>query len=397
MPSMLYINGIPHATRRLDHTLIIYDRQSDKIHRDLLPLARILLDTLRIMNPHYRQFPPPQPRTSVVHHLACDDQPNDQRELAFINIGPPIDIRAMVHHENFDSQSANLEPILYPLLFPTGTPGWSPVESFGLLQYTAARMSQSILMRAFGRTSQQWLCHMHARWRYLDVIAKSNSYAFLSSLQRRLTTYIEHCRHRHLDPSNIGRLACIPSSLHGSLSAQRERINDLAAIAASAGVSDFFITFTCSPDWPECSALKHSLGIFDEHLYNFPDIVARVFHSRNKALRKQLKAIFPLLKWIAQTIEFQKRLLPHSHTLLRSGLTVQQVMSNIDAYVTCRIPSVNDDPELHHLDIQHSITCNTPAQTDAFAEIQTDRHVQDASGVSPNRLPPTPLSTIPAA
>ena len=46
------------------------------------------------------------------------------------------------------------------------------------------------------------------------------------------------------------------------------------------GYPDFFVTFTCNPNWPEIQeALLQQLG---QYVNYRPDIVAQVFHLRLK-------------------------------------------------------------------------------------------------------------------
>ena len=64
---------------------------------------------------------------------------------------------------------------------------------------------------------------------------------------------------------------------------------DAMAVVRRYGKPDYFITFTASPAWPEISENLPP----GEHAVNRPDLVARVFHLKLKALLKML--IVPLV------------------------------------------------------------------------------------------------------
>jgi len=59
------------------------------------------------------------------------------------------------------------------------------------------------------------------------------------------------------------------------------------AICAHIGYPDFFITFTCNPNWPEIrEALEQQPG---QHANDRPDIVARVFRLGLQELMRDFK------------------------------------------------------------------------------------------------------------
>ena len=71
---------------------------------------------------------------------------------------------------------------------------------------------------------------------------------------------------------------------------------------------------TANPDWPE---IKHNLRRGEE-ASNRPDLVARVFRQKLRALLEDLTQKDVLGRPAAYTyvVEFQKRGLPHAHVLL---------------------------------------------------------------------------------
>jgi len=87
---------------------------------------------------------------------------------------------------------------------------------------------------------------------------------------------------------------------------------DSMAIARHFGKPTMFVTCTANPHWPEIIA---ALGP-NQRAENRPDIVARVFHEKVKALLQDLKTQYGRYLGIVWTIEYQKRGLPHIHILL---------------------------------------------------------------------------------
>ena len=89
---------------------------------------------------------------------------------------------------------------------------------------------------------------------------------------------------------------------------------DALAIVREHGRPDYFVTITANPAWPE---IADNLAP-GEHAVNRPDLVARVFALKLKALLLDLTEHGALGVIVAYcwTIEFQKRRLPHAHILL---------------------------------------------------------------------------------
>jgi len=90
-----------------------------------------------------------------------------------------------------------------------------------------------------------------------------------------------------MDASGIGRRCILPSSFTGESRYMGRHFLDAMAICSQIDYSDFFITFTCNPNWPEIEeALQQQLG---QHANNRPDIVARVFRLRLRELMWNFK------------------------------------------------------------------------------------------------------------
>lgn len=91
-------------------------------------------------------------------------------------------------------------------------------------------------------------------------------------------------------------------------------LQDGMARVAALGSPDLFLTMTCNANWPE---IKQALLPGQKPL-DRPDIVARVFRLKLAALKHLIlhKGVLGKVVAYCDTIEFQKRGLPHCHMLL---------------------------------------------------------------------------------
>src|SRR5437773_8514719 len=120
------------------------------------------------------------------------------------------------------------------------------------------------------------------------------------------------------------------------------------AICRHYGRADFFITFTCNPQWEEIMANLPPGFSSSVRPNNF----ARVFNLKLKALLDDLLNKHVLETPVANvyTIEFQKRGLPHAHILLilnnNDKIRDVKFLNNI---ICAEIPDRNIDPDLYNV------------------------------------------------
>ena len=77
-----------------------------------------------------------------------------------------------------------------------------------------------------------------------------------------------------------GRLTVLPPTIYGSPRWYAKEFQVAMALVRVKGKPDFFLTFTCSPNWPEIKG-----SIFEgQQTHQTPDIIARVFHMKVEAL-----------------------------------------------------------------------------------------------------------------
>ncbi|XP_071731261.1 uncharacterized protein [Rutidosis leptorrhynchoides] len=146
--------------------------------------------------------------------------------------------------------------------------------------------------------------------------------------------------------ADVGSRTILPASFTGGPRYMYSRYLDALAICRVFGNPLFFITFTCNVKWPEIA----------RYLRPFPhltpsdraDIVARVFHVKVTefvAFLKEEKSLGPY-RGVLYTIEYQKRGLPHCHTLLWVySAAADPITDHLDDYISAELP----DPELIQL------------------------------------------------
>lgn len=146
--------------------------------------------------------------------------------------------------------------------------------------------------------------------------------------------------------SATGQPKVLPSSFTGGPRYMQQQYQDAMAVCRKKSKPDLFITMTCNPQWPEVeSALLPHQKPNDR-----PDILARVFRLKLKALLKDLTQGHVLGKVIGHcyTIEFQKRGLPHAHILLILHPDDKPTTTDdYDSIVSAEIPDVDADPDLY--------------------------------------------------
>ncbi|GKC58186.1 DNA helicase [Tanacetum coccineum] len=145
----------------------------------------------------------------------------------------------------------------------------------------------------------------------------------------------------------------LPNTFTGEPRYMYNHYLDALAICRSLGNPQFFITFTCNVKWPE---IKRYMAQYPELTPNDRAyIVCRVFEQKVIEFIKFLKEVktFGYVCAVLYTIEFQKRGLPHCHTLLwvdsKSELQDAQYMTVWTLRICTEIPDPVEDPRDYKL------------------------------------------------
>jgi hypothetical protein len=181
----------------------------------------------------------------------------------------------------------------------------------------------------------------------------------LNQKQLRSESYIhlQDALNQDGNATNVGQRIILPATFTGSPRYMHQRSQDALAYVRKHGKPDLFITFTCNPKWSEIEdELFEHQAQYDRH-----DLTARVFHEKQKKLIlliKDLKIFGETLCWI-YTIEWQKRGLPHSHTLLWLKQKIRP--ADLDSIISAELPHPDEDPDLYQIiSTQHSWTLRQP-------------------------------------
>ncbi|KAK3894468.1 hypothetical protein Pcinc_001774 [Petrolisthes cinctipes] len=144
---------------------------------------------------------------------------------------------------------------------------------------------------------------------------------------------------------NVGQQVILPSSHIGSPRYMHACCQDAMAYVRKYGRPDLFITFTCNPKWQE---IQNELFDGQTH-YDRHDLTARVFHEKHKKLIWLLRhgKIFGELQCFMSTIEWQKRGLPHSHTLIWCKEKIRP--EQIDDIISAKLPDEEEDKHLYDI------------------------------------------------
>ncbi|KAL8618847.1 hypothetical protein ACOMHN_000854 [Nucella lapillus] len=252
----------------------------------------------------------------------------------------------------------------YPLMFVNGEDGYN----FSLKQFhpqTKEKTTKSVsckdhyafrlmvrpdefnhLLR-FKNVTSQFLVDMYA-----TIETERLTFIRLNQTKLRVEQYIHLQDALNVDGNahNIGQQVILPSSFVGSPRYMNERTQDAMAYVRKYGKPELFITTTCNPKWEEIQReLFEGQTQNDRH-----DVTARVFAQKQKKLMWLLSKgkIFGELQCFMSTIKWQKRGLPHSHTLTWCKEKIRP--EQIDSIISGEIPD-SEDNELYDIVKKHMV------------------------------------------
>ena len=245
--------------------------------------------------------------------------------------------------QTFNETHRSYDPLQYPCLFPYGTDGWhlgiphqhgtGKVTALQFYSYRIMKRHDSVnILLLAGRLFQQYCVDQFAkiessRLRYLQL----NQAVLRADLYNGLADAIQSG-----DADRAGRRYILPSSFTAGPRFMLKHYLDAMAIVRKFGKPTLFVTFTCNPQWPEItSELEPGQSASDR-----PDITARVFHLKQRQLLDDIRSgVFGNLTAHVNTIEFQKRGLPHCHFILRGE---QHTWEDVDRVISAELPNPNN-------------------------------------------------------
>ena len=326
----------------------------------------------------------PQPVRMIIPQRRETDRRYDEpsaTEIAAVFVGeeggPPNPTQRDIHiylRENRDTVTINAisphaDPMTYPILFPYGDSGWHPdireIDADGnpnrntrvsMAQFYAYRFADrdtfSTILRG-GLLFQQLLVDAAAK-----IEGEKCHWVRTHQDHLRVNAYqglMDHVRNRaELQNVGVGRVVILPATFTGSQRNMHQNYQDSMAIVQGEGKPDMFITITVNPKSPEIT--EHLLP--HQTANDRPDIVCRVFLLKVKALKEDLfdNQLFGRVIAYVDTIEFQKRGLPHMHLLIfLAQQDKPRTPQDIDRLVSAEIPDPQEQPELYQKVRKHMI------------------------------------------
>ena len=336
---------------QLLHVVQIELRRSNPYIHDFLSAAEIIATqnspSLRLVideekrpeGEHARRFNKGFKEISVI----MDDEHPGNRSFVVSLRGPGRAVREM------QDTHRSADPLHYTLLFPYGNDGWHPGLTISPLQYYCYHIqvrldeghinSQPSSIHYAGRLFQEFLCTSYAK-----VENQRLKYIKYNQKELRGETYKRLCEDVHAHANNntgqgirSGQQIILPGSFTGSPRFYHAHFQDAMAIVRVYHKPDFFITFTCNPQWPE---IQQSL-LRGQQAHDRPDIVARVFKQKiDQFVRDfQVDSVLGNMAAFMCVIEFQKRGLPHAHILFIAHQTDRlHTAEDVDNVISAELP-----------------------------------------------------------
>lgn len=342
---------------------------------------------------------------------------NNEVAVIFLNDNgePPLDRDLLIHcrpNENCPNNrmterisilDPNLEPLVYPLLFPFGDQSWgidiplkrrptalrniaaNPRTRVSQLQYYGYRLSVRNEFNPFlsaGKLTQQYLVDA-----YVKTEANRLNYIRQNQPKLRVEKYtglMDHLNNSAAEQGVLpGRTVILPSSFQGSPRNMAQNYQDAMAIVRKYGKPDYFITMTCNTKWPEITD-----NLEPGQCAEFrPDLVARVFKLKLDALMLDInkKHVLGTPTAMVYVIEFQKRGLPHAHILLiLKAEDKPKDADSINKVISAEIPIAETYPRLHSIVTKHMIhgpcgpyNLNSPCMVDGKCCKRFPKEFQD--------------------
>lgn len=212
-----------------------------------------------------------------------------------------IQKRSAARPEFISDGHALYHTLAYPLLFPTGRPGWHDhmmswdVNTGRQQRVTLLQWSRHLLMHRDTVTFIQ-KCERLSLEFYCDLYAQHEArIAAFHSLPRQQAMYrcasyaavhdqLQRDGEDNGNLNNVGRPMILPSSFVGSPRFYHQLYLDAMALPCRYHKPDLFITITCNPNWPEIAAAVPA----GSHWRFHPDIVGRAFMLKFKSILAEI-------------------------------------------------------------------------------------------------------------
>ncbi|XP_021961437.1 uncharacterized protein LOC110857104 [Folsomia candida] len=336
--------------------------------------ATVAMAIVQDRNSDQRRYNAPRVNEVAVIFQNADGEPQLERDI-LIHCRPNENDLNPKRTERINILDPNLEPMVYPLLFPYGDQSWgidlklnrppslanmrqpsaNPRTRITQMQYYGYRLSIRDELNPFlcaGKLTQQYFVDAYVKTEANRLnFCRQNQGTLRAEQYAGLIDYIQTAANdQGLIP---GRAVILPSSFIGSPRNMAQNYQDAMAIVRKFGKPDFFVTMTCNPKWPE---ITDNLQYGQKAEFR-PDLVTRVFNLKLKELLDDIskKQILGILTAKVHVIEFQKRGLPHAHILLMVKNDGPVDAEKLNQLISAEIPDINECPRLHAVVTKHMV------------------------------------------
>ena len=245
--------------------------------------------------------------------------------------------------------------LAYPLLFPRGELGWSK-DLQAEFNVTQAKFASYVLMYRQDLSnhivnswtvSKQFMLDLWARIELNNILwYKEHQKEIKAEMYLTLELLDDETQ------KEAGKKTILPQNAQGTPRWYKKIYLDGMAMVIRLGKPGIFLTMTCNPNWKEIKESLAAIGHPNDPSFCHPDIIDRVFERKKQLLHKLvLKGqVFGRVLGHFTTVEFQKRGLPHSHTLFfMSHSDLLDTAERIDSCISAEIPDPEKNPLLFEL------------------------------------------------
>ncbi|XP_023311354.1 uncharacterized protein LOC111691990 [Anoplophora glabripennis] len=223
-----------------------------------LQMPNITLELLNVRGMNRRQYDLPRVEEVAAVYNLMPDAPATPNMRIYVRDEP-------TRFQNVSEESEHNDPLVFPLLFPQGEPGWyigmphrNNNRNITLCEYYAHRFgirNNDFRLKYGGRLTQQF-----AVAAYIKIENNRIKYILRNQERLRVTEYVglANYLHRRVQEGNeddeaatLGRMVILPSSFIGSPRYQQQLFQDAMAVVGRFGTPSLFITMTTNARWTE--------------------------------------------------------------------------------------------------------------------------------------------------
>nr|GEU32530.1 hypothetical protein [Tanacetum cinerariifolium] len=209
--------------------------------------------------------------------------------------------------------------------------------------------SRDVIVEEHGRTLHKASCLFHTFCVDAYTVVLDHDLDWYKRNQHTIRSKLYNGLHDHITNGEtnakfLGQKNVLPSTFTSGPRHMIQQYQDAMAICRWVGPLDLFVTMTCNPKWPEIQREVESC-IPGQPTVDRPDTIARVFKMKLDDLMEDIRKGNHFQRLKAGAYCFQKRGLPHCHSLI--FLHEHDKISSTDEInhvISAELPYEIDDP-----------------------------------------------------